>query len=166
MTHSTLTLSEREALQDVVKRARDAQLVRRAQALLWRDEGEAVSAIATRLHVSRQTIYNWLHAFTHRQSLPLHQRLQDAPRSGRPATQRQRIEALVRRLWERRAEQIDTQPAAVRTAVALQRQLVEDGAPVHERTIRRVLRSLHYRFKRPRYVLARRSSTWRQQKGG
>jgi len=33
-------------------------------------------------------------------------------------------------------------------------------------TIRRALRSLHQRYKRPRLVLARRSPTWRQAKGG
>jgi hypothetical protein len=38
--------------------------------------------------------------------------------------------------------------------------------PTSERTIRRALRAMRYRYKRPRYVLARRSATWRQAKGG
>jgi transposase len=33
-------------------------------------------------------------------------------------------------------------------------------------TIRRALRGLGYRYKRPRLTLARRASTWRQAKGG
>lgn len=33
------------------------------------------------------------------------------------------------------------------------------------RTVRRALRALRYRYKRPRLVLARRSPTWRQAKG-
>jgi hypothetical protein len=44
--------------------------------------------------------------------------------------------------------------------------LKQEGLVVHERTIRRTLRALDYRYKRPRYVLARTSPTWRQQKGG
>ena len=34
--------------------------VRRAQALLWLDDGaDSSQAVADRLHVSRQTVYNW-----------------------------------------------------------------------------------------------------------
>jgi hypothetical protein len=38
--------------------------------------------------------------------------------------------------------------------------------PISQWTIRRALRLLNYRYKRPRYVLARRSPTWHQAKGG
>lgn len=40
------------------------------------------------------------------------------------------------------------------------------GEKVSLRTVRRALRTLRYRYKRPRFVLARRSRTWRQAKGG
>jgi transposase len=166
MAHRKLTPNERAALQEAVKRERDANVVRRAQALLWRDAGERVPAIAERLQVTRQTIYNWLRVFHERDTQSVRDRLQDAPRSGRPPTQRQRIEALVRRLWEQPTALEGDEQAIARTAVALQRELAKQGVAVHERTIRRVLRALDYRFKRPRYVLARRSKTWRQQKGG
>ena len=43
----------------------------RAQALLWLDEGESVEQIAELLHVSRQTIYNWLSRFQERAELDL-----------------------------------------------------------------------------------------------
>lgn len=166
MPYRKLTQNERTALQEAVKREHDAQVVRRAQAILWQDAGESVPAVAERLQVTRQTIYNWLRMFHERDTLSLRERLQDAPRSGRPALQRQRIEALVRRVWEQAAAPEGSEQAVARTAVALQRELAKHGVTVHERTIRRVLRALDYRFKRPRYVLARRSKTWRQQKGG
>lgn len=166
MTQRPLTQNERQALQDALKHERDAQVMRRAQALLWHDAGEAVSAIARRLQVTRQTIYNWLKLFDERHTDEVLKRLQDAPRTGRPPTQRQRIEAFIHQVWEQPSAQTVEQEKVARTAVALQRELAKQGVRVHERTIRRTLRRLNYRFKRPRYVLARRSKTWRQQKGG
>jgi transposase len=166
LSQRKLTRNERETLQELAKHERDAQVVRRAQALLWLDAGEAIVTIAERLQVTRQTIYNWLKLFYQRQTDPMRKRLQDAPRTGRPPTQRQRIEELIQRLWEQPNTETTEQPVPVRTAAALQRELAKQGVTVHERTIRRTLRRLNYRFKRPRYVLARRSKTWRQQKGG
>jgi transposase len=165
MGYRKLTSSERQALQDALKHEREAAVVKRAQALLWRDAGESIPTVAKRLHVTRQTIYNWLRMYHERAGEPLRARLQDRPRSGRPPSKREQIEALVRRVWERERDGTPEQEVA-RTAVALQRELAKQGVSVHERTIRRTLRALNYRFKRPRFVLARRSSTWRQQKGG
>lgn len=160
-----LTQRERQALQDAVKRERTALVVKRAQALLWHDAGESVPTVAARLHVTRQTIYHWLRMYHERADEPLHKRLHDRPRSGRPPSKREQVAALIRRIWEREQDG-STEQAVARTAVARQRDLAKQGVSVNERTIRRTLRSLNYRFKRPRYVLARRSKTWRQQKGG
>src|SRR5688572_27302918 len=54
--HLTLTDPERAALTHTMRTSRDARIVRRAQALLWLDHGETITAVATRLQVSRQTI--------------------------------------------------------------------------------------------------------------
>jgi transposase len=166
MGYRKLTPNERQALQDAIKHEREAVVVKRAQALLWHDAGESVPVVAERLHVTRQTIYNWLHMYHERAGKPLLERLQDRPRSGRPPEKREQIEALIQRVWERGQDSTAEQEQVARTAVALQRELAKQGISVHERTIRRTLRALNYRFKRPRYVLARRSKTWRQQKGG
>ena len=61
--------------------------VRRAQALLWLDEGESPQAVAARLRVSRLTIYNWATRFKGRRGvLDIQARLTDEKRSGRPRT--------------------------------------------------------------------------------
>jgi transposase len=166
MPYRKLTQNERTALQEAVKRERDVQVVRRAYAILWQDAGESVPAVAERLQVTRQTIYNWLRMVHKRDTQLLRDRLQDAPRSGRPARQRQRIEALIRRVWAQASAPAGGEQAVARTAVAVQRELANQGVTVHERTIRRLLRARDDRFKRPRSVLARRSPPWRQQKGG
>jgi transposase len=162
----SLSDTEREALQNALKRERDALVVKRAQALLWLSQGEAAMAVAQRVGVTRQTIYNWLRTFQARAAATLGDRLRDSARSGRPPTKREAIKALIARLWEQPSDTTSAPSDVPRTAAAIQRYLAKQQVQVHERTIRRTLRALNYRYKRPRYVLARRSKTWRQQKGG
>lgn len=166
MSRLTLTETERTALQNAVKRVREARVVKRAQALLWLDQGEVPPMVAQRLQVSRQTIYHWVAAFRARAPASPLDRLRDQQRSGCPPTKRAAITTVIRQLWETPSNQSAAQTDIPRSAPALQRHLQRCGVVVHERTIRRTLRALDYRYKRPRYVLARRSKTWRQQKGG
>lgn len=60
MTLPTLASTERKALEYLATWTRDAQQLRRAQALLWLDEGESVAEIANRLRLSRQVISTWI----------------------------------------------------------------------------------------------------------
>jgi hypothetical protein len=71
--------------------------VRRAQALLWLDEGESPQAVADRLRVSRQTVYNWATRFKSRRgATAIPDRLADDKRSGRPGTFPPIIDPLIR----------------------------------------------------------------------
>jgi Homeodomain-like domain-containing protein len=92
-----ITLSDREcnALENLVVRTRHAVHLRRAQALLWLDAGEPVPAIATRLRVSRRTIYTWVARFRGTPTLPLTTRLSDGARTGRLRTAQGLIEPLI-----------------------------------------------------------------------
>jgi transposase len=96
----SLSDTEREALQNALKRERDALVVKRAQALLWLSQGEAAIAVAQRVGVTRQTIYNWVRTFQARAAAALGDRLRDSARSGRPPTKREAVKALIARLWE------------------------------------------------------------------
>jgi len=70
MTLPTLNSTERKALEHLARWTRDARQLRRAQALLWLDEGESVAEIADRLRLSRQVIYTWVSQFLARQGEP------------------------------------------------------------------------------------------------
>lgn len=157
---------ERRQLVRLLDRTLDATQLRRAQALLWLDEGLPVTAVADLLHVSRQTLYNWFESFTDRGDLDPADRLRDAPRSGRPATALGIIDPWIDAV-------IDANPrdygyrANVWTAPLLQRYLEEvHGIPTSRKSVSRAIARLRIRWKRPRHRLGRRPDTWRQAKGG
>ena len=161
-----LSTTERRSLREIIKHARDAKQVKRAQALLWLDQGEPVDVVASRQGVSCQTIYNWVNSFRERRDEPVAERLQDRLHPGRPPQKRQAVQAVVREVMDKDPRRWGYR-SPVWTAPLLCRHLEkEHGIEASERTIRRALRGLRYRYKRPRYVLARRSPTWRQAKGG
>lgn len=61
-----------------------AQELRRAQALLWFDNGESMSEMTACLRVTRQTIYNWVHRLQWRREADLPGRLGVDPRMAVP----------------------------------------------------------------------------------
>lgn len=92
-----LNAQERRVLEELVTSAALTNEVRRAQALLWLDEGESPQAVAKRLYVSRQAVYNWIARFKERWDAPdFRARLADDQRNGRPETVPQRIAPLLR----------------------------------------------------------------------
>jgi hypothetical protein len=91
---------ERTLANSIVASSKDHKQFQRAQALLWLDDGESVDEVASRLSVSRQTIYNWILRVHAESEQSLAHRLADAPRSGRPPTARGIIDPLLDRIIE------------------------------------------------------------------
>jgi transposase len=161
-----LRAREYQDLETLAKRSHDAIAVQRANALLGLQEGLSVAEIAELLEVSRQTIYNWAQAFEERRELDLTQRVQHAPRSGRPVTALGIIDPLIDAV-------IDGDPrdhgyrSTVWTAPLLERYLEEvHSLATSRKSVSRALSRLGIRWKRPRHRLARRPETWQQAKGG
>jgi transposase len=161
-----LSYRQRGELEDIVSHTSLAKERCRAQALLWIADGSDVGEVAELLHVSRQTVYNWLSRFQERVELDLRARLLDAPRLGRPRVANGTIDELV-------AAVIDGDPrkfgyhATVWTAPLLSRYLRDHHAiEVSDRTVSRAIDRLDISWKRPRHELALRPKTWRQSKGG
>ena len=166
MTLRTLNSTERKALEHLARWTRDAWQLRRAQALLWLDEGESIAEIADRLRLSRQVIYTWVSQLHARQGGDSAARVAPGARSGRPRTVQGRIEPLI-------AAVITHDPcdlgyrSTVWTAPLLTQYLHEAQALVVSRpSVSRALARLELRWKRPRHRLARRPATWRQANGG
>jgi transposase len=153
-------------LEDIASHDADGRTVRRAQALLWLDQGEPVQIVAERLNVSRQMLYDVVERYESRLHLPVIERVQDRPHPGRPATKRdvaaQEMEILLAQppaQYGYRAHVWTTPMLKTQVEHKHQIELSDD-------TVQRALHDLRYRCKRPRYVLARRAPHWRQAKGG
>lgn len=161
----SLNARERTALETLVAGTKDVRQLKRSQALLAVAAGEAVAEVARRLRVARNTIYNWIARFRQRPGA-IAERLVDADRSGRP-------DDLMQSLLETLPALLVNKPTdhgyrhAEWTTPLLQGHL-RDTRSIHASisTLRHALHELGYRWKRPRYVLRRRSETWRQAKGG
>jgi transposase len=166
MTLSALSPTERKALEHLATWTRDAQQLRRVQALLWLDEGETVQEIADRLRLSRQVIYTWIAHFHARQGLDIATRVAPGARSGRPRTVQGRIYPLIATVIERDPRDLGYR-STVWTAPLLTQYLREKHAlTVSRPSVSRALARLGLRWKRPRHRLARRPAMWRQAKGG
>jgi len=155
----------REELEKVLVHPGSARQLKRAQAILWVDGGEPISQVAERLRVTRQSIYNWIKTFYERKG-SVAERLEDAPRSGRPRTKSDRADQVVPPLLE-----TDPGEHGYR-ATGWTNRLLRDfldrqyDVTVSRYTIQQAVKRAGYRWKRPRYVLSRRPRTWRQAKGG
>ena len=165
-TKIDLSPDEQRELQQIVKRERDARIVKRAQALLWLKRGEKVTQIAATLQVKRQTIYNWLKMFKERKGETIKDRLQDRKRPGRPARKREAAKRILKEIMGTDPRKWGYASAGWSSRLLCHHLKERHGLQLSRRTVRRALRQMGYRYKRPRYVLARRSSTWRQAKGG
>ena len=144
----------------------DADVLRRAQALLWLASGHGIEDVTQRLCVCRRTIYYWVEQYELREADKMAGRLSALPRSGRPRTARDIIDPLVDGV-------IDTDPrelgyrSTVWTAGLLRQYLTESHQlAVSQRSVSYALSRLGIRWKRPRHQLALRARYWRQAKGG
>jgi transposase len=161
-----LSPKERALLQGLAVRTNQAKELRRAQALLWLNEGERVAAIAHRLGVSRRTVYYWVERFAGTEDRELSRRLRDAPRSGRPPTAQGIIDPLIDEVIEADPRELGYR-STVWTAPVLREYLSESHhIDISPRSVSYALERLGIGWKRPRHDLARCPSTWRQAKGG
>lgn len=166
MTKGSLNKRERRLVAEVAAHSDEAKTLRRAQALLWRDDGESAAAVSERLGIGRRTIYNWEARFHERRDLKITARLRDGTRTGRPRTACEIIDPLIDGV-------IDHDPrewgyrSTVWTAPLLRQYLEEEWQiRVSRQSVSLALVRLRIRWKRPRHHLALRSPTWRQAKGG
>lgn len=166
MTVIRLAARAYRTLPKIIRSNPHARHVRRAQAVVWLHERETVQTVATRLRLSRQTLYNSVRRYQTRLCLPGVERIRDRPHPGRPAPQRQRTQRIIQDLLKKPPSRLgDRSPI---WTVPMLRHRVEKRLRrrISRDTVRRALHALHLRSKRPRLVLARRSPYGRQAKGG
>jgi transposase len=166
MSLLTLDPGEWKALETLAAHTPDAHILRRAQALLWLDEGETVPEVAARLRVTRQAVYKWVARFQTHSALDMAARLGPGKRSGRPRTVPGVIDPLLMEVIERDPRELGYR-STVWTAPLLCHYLGEvHHLDVSRPSVSLAIDRLGLRWKRPRHSLACRPATWRQAKGG
>lgn len=162
----TLRPKERATLESLAVSTREAQQLRRVQALLWLDAGAAADEVAARLRVSRQAISTWITQFQQRQGEDMTLRVAPGTRSGRPPTAQGMMAPLIEAVIARDPRDLGSR-STVWTAPLCTPYLREAQAlTVSRQSVSRAIARLRLRWKRPRHRLSRRPATWRQAKGG
>ena len=167
MENGFLSESQRAELERVSRSTQKAAVLRRATSILAVDAGERAAVVAERLGIHRSTVYDWVARYRDK-SRPsdVEQRLTDRRRTGRKPRLRLAAMKVLGDLLTKKPEQYGYRRTSW-TAGLLHRHLrVEHNLKMSEATVRRTIHALGYRWKRPRYVLSRRSPTWRQAQGG
>jgi len=164
---AVVKLKAREVIQlkELLRTATDSRQLKRAQALLWRDEGDSVEERADRLQVTQQSVYNWSARFVARAEVEVAGRVADGLRSGRPRTALEIIDPFIDQV-------IDADPrtwgyhSTIWTAALLQHYLATVWQwEVSTKRVSRALTRLRIGWKRPRHQLALRDPYWQQAKG-
>jgi transposase len=153
-------------LREIARSNPNARQVRRAQALLWLHENHPASVVAQRLGMSWRTIQRWKRQYQEQAQDPVLARIQEGQHTGRLPQPLRLARKEIERVWRHDPRRYGFR--ACNWTVPMLRCLIHrhTKTSVSRSTVRRALRSLHYRYKRPRLTLARRSPTWRQEKGG
>lgn len=158
-----LTSKERTEMEVALHQTHHAGTWRRIRALLLLAERQRVSDVAHLLGVHRQAVHRWRTLFEQERSPDS---LQEHPRSGRPPAQRQVAHEAVARLLAQ-SPTVHGYRTTAWTVPLLQRHLRDiEGHAVSGSTVRRALHGLGYRWKRPRFVLARRDPEREGKKAG
>jgi len=150
MSRLHLTAWQRRRLRRQLKETLDARLLRRTLAVLEFDQGQTAADIAHMLGVTRQSVYNWVGAYTQGHDP---QALRDREGPGRHRALDEDDEHLLEALLALSPQDLGA-PHVSWTVPLLQEFLaVAAGRQVSDDTLRRVLRRLDYAWKRSRHDL-------------
>ena len=160
-----LTARERAGLERLARSTHDADQLRRLNALLALADGQGASAVARAQRVGRSTLYEWVARFEEHRLRDLHAATTIRTAPGRSRDLRDRTVGRVAQLLEQSPSGFGYRHTDWTTDLLIE-QLRREGVEVSDSTARRAIHEAGYRWKRPRFVLSRRSPTWRQSKGG
>jgi transposase len=156
----TLTESQRSDLHAAAAAEKGVRRWRRYQAVLLLVEGQDPTAVAHTLRCSRASVYAWVAAWRESGVAGLG----DAPHGGGRVKLDAAGAVLLQTLLAT-DPQAHGHQATGWTVPLLQGELAQAGYAVGERTVRRALHRLGYRWKRPQYVLGRPDPAYAEKRG-
>lgn len=148
-----LSRAERSALEQALRTTKNRRHWVRLRGVLLAAAGVPVAEIGAALGAGQSTVFGWL---AHWRQVHDPAALADAPRSGQPPrlkpAHRARLVALLEESPRAHGYASEGWTVPLLEAHFCDR----EGVVVSDTTLRRTLHALGYRWKRPRYVLARR----------
>lgn len=155
-----LSDSERAALTDAVARERRVRRWRRYQAVLLVADGKRPEEAATSLGCSRASVYSWLAAWRDHGLAGVREAPHPPPISAHTALLETLLTALLADDPQRHGHHTTGW-----TVPLLHGEAGAGGILVSEHTVRRAVRRLGWRWKRPKYVLGRPDPAHEEKKG-
>lgn len=155
-----LTASQRVEVEAAAAAEPRVRRWKRARALLLRADGLTVEAVASTLDCSPASVYAWTTAWR--------QHGVDGLREGDHGGGQVKLDTAGEEVLERvlaTDPQAHGHRATGWTVALLRVELAHAGVVVADRTVRRALHRLGYRWKRPRYVLGRPDPAYAEKRG-
>jgi transposase len=149
MTYLSLSAEQQNRLRCELKQPTNAQVYRRAAALLALHQGRSPGDVASLLGVTRQTVYNWLSS-RGRANQALN--LKDAPRAGRPSVWTGKLDLLLKEALQASPSQFGYVASHWSAPLLREHLVVSHSSEVSPETVRRRLRRLGYNWTDGRYV--------------
>jgi transposase len=153
---------DRRRLARAFARATDLRFFRRLQAVLLVTRGFPIAEVARITGAKANAVYAWVRLYlrTHQPDC-----LRDAPRAGRPRAAGRITDARIVREFRRDPLRLGYQTTSWTVVLLAEHLGRRYGCPISARTLRRRMRALGLRWKRPRYVYADRDPHRAQKKG-
>ena len=162
-TELGLTTADRHRLARAMSNATLARVFRRLQAVLLVAQGRAVPEVAQITGLTPKAVYSCVYRYrqTHRVEA-----LRDSPRSGRPETASAISDARIRQEFRRDPLHLGYNCSGWTTALLAAHLGRKFGCPITTWTLRRRMRRIGLRWKRPRHAYATKDPHRAQKKGG
>ena len=154
--------SDIPALQKAMAATNDRRTYQRMEGVLLVAEGRNVSWVATHLQKSRQIVYQWLGVFF-RTHDPYS--LQDAPKSGRPLAAQAITEKRILQALDQSPLALGYRAGGWTVGLLAQYLTKRYQCVIAPHTLRRRMKQLGLRYKRPRYVYEEKDPNRVQKKG-
>jgi transposase len=156
------TRYDRPRLEKALRGATEARAFRRLQAVLLIAQGRPIAEVAEITGVSKRSVYGWLRRYLRRHRVD---DLTERPRSGRPTTAEVITDERIRRELAK-----DPMTLGYSTTTWTVRTLANHlgrtyDCRITEQTLRRRMRDMGLRWKRPRYTFSTKDPHRAQKKG-
>ncbi len=153
---------DRRRLTRALQKAAEIRTYRRIQAVLLVAQGRTIPEAAQITGIQAWSVYRWVRAYLHTHCP---NRLQDAPRSGRPSVATPITDARLVREFRRDPMRLGYRATGWTVSLLADHLQQRYGCAISPRTLRRRMRDLDLRWKRPRYVYATKDPNRAQKKG-